>query len=135
MHSTRAEDTVGRHTGLIVRFNRTLLRVLGAASGAGANGDLLGLSELELRDELLLDSSLLARLNVEVKWRKDSTNSVGSQCCSCGASWRCLCVRSLQMTCASGMLKAWGVASVGKDSERTDMVVDADTFAEELLDE
>lgn len=40
----------------------TLLRVRGAVSGVLSRGDSLGVSELELSDELLLESSLLLPL-------------------------------------------------------------------------
>ncbi len=90
----------------------TLLRVRGAASGVLGRGDSLGVSEVELRDELLLENSLLALLKLEVRWRKDSINSVGSLCSPRGGSCRCLCARSLDMTCDSGMPNTWGIVSV-----------------------
>lgn len=101
-----------RESRLIVRTKLTLLRVRGAASSVLGRGDSLGVSEVELRDELLLESSLLALLKLEVRWRKDSINSVGSLWPSRGGSCRCLCARSLDMTCDSGMPNAWGVVSV-----------------------
>lgn len=76
----------------------TLLCVRGAVSGVLGRGDSLGVSEVELREELLLESSLLALFKLEVSWRKDSINSVGSLCSSRGGSCLCLCVRSLDMT-------------------------------------
>lgn len=97
----------------LVTEKPTLLRVRGAAIGVLSRGDSLGVSEVELKDELLLDScSLLALLELLVRWRKDSINSVGSLCSSRGGSCRCLCVWSLDMTCDSGMPNAWGIVSV-----------------------
>lgn len=87
----------------------TLLRIRGAVPG---RDDSLGVSEVELRDDVLLENSLLAPLTLEVRWRKDSINSVGSLCSSRWASCRCLCVRSLEMTCDSGMPNTWGMVSV-----------------------
>lgn len=87
----------------------TLLHVRGAVPG---RADSLGVSEVELRDEVLLENSLFALLTLEVRRRKDSINSVGSLCSSRWASCRCLCVRSLEMTCDSGMPNTWGVVSV-----------------------
>lgn len=87
----------------------TLLHVRGAVPG---RGDSLGVSEVELRDDVLLENSLFALLTLEVRWRKDSINSVGSLCSSRWASCRCLCVRSLEMTCDSGMPNTWGIVSV-----------------------
>lgn len=81
--------------------------------GVVNSGVSLRVSEVELRDELLLDNcSLLTLLKLEVRWRKDSINSVGSLCSSRGVSCRCLCVWSLNKTCDNGMPNAWGVVSV-----------------------
>lgn len=68
----------------------TLLRVRGVVSSVQTRGDSLGVSGVELRDELLLESSLLAFLKLEVRWRKESISSVGSLCPSRGGSCRCL---------------------------------------------
>lgn len=96
----------------------TLLHVRGAMSGVLRRGDSLGVSEVELRDELLLKNSVLALLKLEVSWRKDSINSVGSLCPSRRGSCRCLCLRSLDMTCDSGMPNTWGISSVGGEKAR-----------------
>lgn len=88
----------------------TLLRVRGAASAALIRGDSLGASP-ELREELLLENSLLALLKLEVRWRKDSMSSVGSLWPSHWGSWRCFSARSLDMTCDSGTPNARGVTS------------------------
>lgn len=80
----------------------TLLRCRGTVSAVLNRGDSLGIS-LELRDELLLESSLLALLKLDVRWRKDSISSVGSLCPSRGGSCFCLSLRSLDMTCDSGI--------------------------------
>lgn len=101
-------DTV---SGLLTE-KPTLLCVLGAVSAVPGRGDSLGVSEVELSDELLLESSLLALLKLDVRWRKDSINSLGSLCSPRKGSWRCLCVRSLDMTCDSGIPNAWGTVSV-----------------------
>lgn len=86
----------------------TLLRIRGAVPGKGHS---LRLSDVELRDEVLLENSLFAALTLDVRWRKDSINSVGSLCSPRWASCRCLCVRSLEMTCDSGMPNTWGAVS------------------------
>lgn len=90
----------------------TLLRVRGGLSGVLRGDDSLRFSEVELRDELLLEISLLVRLRVAVSWRKDSINSVGSLCPSLRGSCRCLCLRSLDMTCDSGTPNTCGAISV-----------------------
>lgn len=88
----------------------TLLRVRGAASAALIRGDSLGASP-ELREELLLENSLLALLKLEVRWRKDSMSSVGSLWPSHWGSWRCFSARSLDMTCDSGTPNTRGTTS------------------------
>lgn len=59
----------------------TLLRARGAASGVLGDVDSLAVSEVELREELLLDSSLLVDLLV-ANCRMDDTRSDGSLCSS-----------------------------------------------------
>lgn len=103
------------------RDKPTLLRVRGALSSVPRRGDSLGVSDVELREEVLLESSLFLLLRLEVRWRKDNISSVGSLCSSRWGSCRCLCVRSLEMTCDSGMPNAWGMVSVwgGEEDRRT----------------
>lgn len=83
-----------------------------------SRGASLGVSKVELRDVLLLKNSLLALLKLEVSWRKDSISSVGSLCPSRRGSCRCLCLRSLAITCNSGMPNTWGISSVGGERAR-----------------
>lgn len=91
----------------------TRLRARGAASGVFGEVDSLGVSEEELTDELLLESSLLGRLVANC--RMEDTRSPTSRCPSLWASCRCLCVRSLAITCDSDMPKACGTNSSGEE--------------------
>ena len=80
----------------------------------------LGVSEVELREELLLDSSFTSLLEVEVRWKKDVTRSLGSQGSSCWGSRRCFSSRSLAITWDRGMPNAWGAESVKRRRKETD---------------
>lgn len=120
--SKTKEITNSQRNLCIITYIPTLLRVRGATYGVLSRGDSLGVSDVELRDELLLESSLLASLKLEVRWRKDSINSVGSLCPSLWGSCRCLCVRSLDMTCDSGMPNTWGVTSAWGERARQEAV-------------
>lgn len=93
----------------------TRRRARGAASGVPGATLSLGVSEVELSDELLLESSLLGLL--VVKCRMEETRSEAVSRCS-SVRWPsclCLCTRSLAITCESGMPNAWGANSVRRE--------------------
>lgn len=71
--------------------------------------DSFGVSEVELRDELLLESSLFCLLLP--KGKSDVTNSETSLCSSLWISCFNLYTRSFAITCDKGIPKAWGMNS------------------------
>lgn len=96
----------------------TLLRARGAASGVLDDVDSFAVSEVELSDELLLESSLVGRRVANC--RMEDTRSLGSLCSSLWPSWRWRWVRSLAITCDKDIPNACGAFSetVGGRSER-----------------
>lgn len=96
----------------------TLLRARGAASGVLDEVDSFAVSEVELSDELLLESSLVGRRVANC--RMEDTRSLGSLCSSLWPSWRWRWVRSLVITCDKDIPNACGAFSetIPEKSER-----------------
>lgn len=57
--STNDNPELVTHIGIFLSFYLTLLRARGAASGVLGDVDSLAVSDVELKEELLLDNSLL----------------------------------------------------------------------------
>lgn len=92
----------------------TLLLARGAGSGVFGDVDSFGVSEVELRDELLLESSLFCFLFPN--GRSEDTKSDASFCSSLCKSCFSLYARSLAMTWDKGIPNACGMNSARKIS-------------------
>ena len=90
----------------------TLLLTRGAGSGVLGDVDSFGVSEVELRDELLLESSLFCLLFPN--GRREDTKSDASFCSSLCKSCFSLYARALAITWDKGMPNDCGLNSVRK---------------------
>lgn len=94
----------------------TLLLTRGAGSGVLGDVDSFGVSEVELRDELLLESSLFCLLFPN--GRREDTKSDASFCSSLCKSCFSLYARSLAITWDKGIPNACGINSARKKKNR-----------------
>lgn len=107
----------------------TLRLTRGAGSGVLGDTDSFGVSEVELRDELLLESSLFCRLFPNGR-RKDP-NSDASFCSSLCKSCFSLYARSLAMTWDKGIPNACGINSARE--KKTDIYIQRRLKQERML--
>jgi hypothetical protein len=114
-------EEIQRSTLFIFNFCRirgdpdqlTLLLARGAGSGVFGDVDSFGVSEVELRDELLLESSLFCFLFPNGR-REDTKSDDASFCSSLCKSCFSLYARSLAMTWDKGIPNACGMNSARK---------------------